>query len=325
MTAIAIFGTANAVTKRITEIGAENLIDGRNPISFCNVLFVGNLCALILLSVIYQKQWRWETLKKINKKSWLAMTFVAIIGAAIVPTMIFSALAITAVNNVVLIGQIDTPLVLFLSVLFLSAKVNRWVIAGAILAFFGVSLTVLLQPSGGTEMTGLMIGRGEVLVLVAAVLKAFNNLITKITLEDIPLGIFSTFRMMIGTIAFFIATNVLYGPHHFMDVATPFLWRWMFIYSGIIVVGGQLLWLSGLKLSTASEVSLATAFNPLVGVLAAYFVLGDAPTTAQYIGGVVILIGIAFNQVGVQKINAMKNIAPPTQTEMSESVPFKGV
>ena len=39
LAAIAIFGAANAVTRKITEIGAANLIDGRNPISFCNVLF----------------------------------------------------------------------------------------------------------------------------------------------------------------------------------------------------------------------------------------------------------------------------------------------
>ena len=48
LTAIIIFAAGSPVTRKLIEIGANNLVDGRNPISFCNVLFVGNLCALLL-------------------------------------------------------------------------------------------------------------------------------------------------------------------------------------------------------------------------------------------------------------------------------------
>ncbi|MGJ3252049.1 MAG: EamA family transporter, partial [Elainellaceae cyanobacterium] len=47
--AVLIFAAANSVTRKLTELGAQYLVEGRNPISFCNVLFVGNLCALIAL------------------------------------------------------------------------------------------------------------------------------------------------------------------------------------------------------------------------------------------------------------------------------------
>ena len=123
--AIAIFGAANAVTRKLTELGAMNLIDERNPISFCNVLFVGNLCALILLAITYGREWRKPALQKINWQDWLSMAVVAILGAAIVPTLIFTALEITPVNNVILISQIDTPLVLALSVWVLGDRVNK--------------------------------------------------------------------------------------------------------------------------------------------------------------------------------------------------------
>ena len=112
-----------------------------------------------------------------------------------------------------------------------------------------------------------------------------------------------------------------------MDVTAPFLWRWMLIYSAIIVVGGQLAWFTGLKLSSASEVSLATAFNPIVGVLAAYLILGAAPTAAQYIGGTVILGGIVLNQIGLTRLRqeeAAKYI-PPNDKEMNEAIAFKGI
>jgi hypothetical protein len=35
---VTIFAAANSVTRRLNELGKENLIEGRNPISFCNVL-----------------------------------------------------------------------------------------------------------------------------------------------------------------------------------------------------------------------------------------------------------------------------------------------
>ena len=325
--AIVIFGAANAITRKLTELGASNLIDGRNPVSFCNVLFIGNLIAFILLLIIYQRQWRWQNLKQISFKSWLVLTLVAVLGTVIVPTLIFTALAITNVNNVVLIGQIDTPLVLALSVWLLKSRVNKWVIWGAIISFIGVTLTVLLRSpeAGESSVMSMTLGRGELLTIIAAIFKAVANLISKVSLREIPLGIFSVFRMFLGTIIFFVLASWLYGMEHFIDVASPFLWQWMLLYSAVIVVGGQLLWFSGLKLSSASEVSLATAFNPIAGILAAYFILGEAPTIAQYIGGTIILLGIAFNQIGVLHLNKKVTTPQPTALDMDSKVTFKGI
>ena len=334
--AIAIFGAANAVTRKLTEIGAENLIDGRNPISFCNVLFVGNLCALALLVPIYWQQLHPNMLRQISRKQWLSMAVVAVLGAAAVPTLVFTALALTEVNNVVLVGQLDTPIVLALSVLLLGERVNKWVVAGAAIAFVGVGLTVFLQPADSNSISmgmGLSIGRGELLTLIAAVLKAVANVFSKTSLQDIPLGIFSVFRMVVGTIAFFAATLVLYGTEHFADVRTPFLWQWMLGYAAIIVVMGQLLWFSGLKRSSASEISLAAAFNPLVGILAAFFILGEAPTGAQYIGGAAIFAGITLNQIGIgqlaregeQLAKEGEKLEERKILEMGEKILFKGI
>lgn len=99
----------------------------------------------------------------------------------------------------------------------------------------------------------------------------------------------------------------------------------MLLYSAVIVVGGQLAWFTGLKLSTASEISLATAFTPIAGVLAAYLILAEVPTFAQYVGGAVIIVGIVLNQVGVQRLNRTKPAPPPPLAVMSEKVMYKGI
>ncbi|MGF1489824.1 MAG: DMT family transporter [Prochloraceae cyanobacterium] len=330
LTAIIIFAAASAVTRKLTEIGANNLIDGRNPISFCNVLFVGNLCALIFLLLIYGKDLNRSAFKKLSFTDWLAIIGVAILAGALAPGLIFTALDITTVNNVVLIGRIEPPIVLGLSVLLLKEKVNIWIVSGAFISFVGVVLTVLLQEPENVEnmMMEVMqsqVGLGEFLAAGGAIALAISTIISKVKLKAIPLSIFSIFRTAIGTVVFFLVVIILFEPSHFIDVFSPLLWQWMIFYSVVIVVGGQLSWFQGLKRTGAADVSLASSFSPIAGVLAAYFLLGEAPTTAQYIGGSVIIIGIVFNQIGVTKLAQNKAMPEVTEKEMDLELGYKGI
>jgi drug/metabolite transporter (DMT)-like permease len=300
--AILIFGASSAVTRKLTQIGAQHFIDGRNPISLCNVLFVGNLCALIILLLVYGKQLNKETFQQLSKKDWFALTIIAILSGAIVPGLVFQALAITGVNNIILIGRLEPPLTMAVSVWLLRERVNRWDIMGALTASVGIILTIFLQEPGAKmmNMAGTGVGLGEILAAVAAIISVVSTIIIKKYLSDISLGIFSIFRTAVGTVIFFFIALILYGKDHFMDVFSPFLWKWMLVYGAVIVVLGQLFWLKGLRNSTVSATSIANSFTPIVGILAAYLVLGEAPTLAQYIGGSLILFGIFISQIGIR-------------------------
>ena len=322
--AVLIFAAANSVTRRLTELGANNLIDGRNPISFCNVLFVGNLCALVALIAIYGREWNPSSLSRLKLSDWLSLVAVAALSGALAPSLFFFALERTAVNNVVLIGRIEPPITLALSVLILRARVNSQIVLGAVLAFVGVILTILLQPADESVMAmgGFDLGQGELMTAVAAIALAISNIISKIKLDRIPLGIFTIFRTAVGTLIFFSLTVQLYGSEHFVDAFAPILWGWMLIYGAIIVVGGQLAWFRGLKATTAADVSLANSISPIAGIGFAFLILGEVPTMAHYIGGSVIIIGILLNQMGVARLNqATKSNA----TKMMEEVGFKGI
>ncbi len=299
--AMLIFAASGAVTRKLTEIGAEHFIGNRNPISLCNVLFVGNLCALILLILIYGRQWNKATLKQLSRKDWVSLTVVAILSGALAPGLVFQALALTGVNNVILVGRLEPPLTLALSVWFLRERVNIWGFIGAIAAFVGVILTIILQPPGEgmMNMGSFGLGLGEILAVAGSVAIAASTIIGKKYLSQIPLGIYSIFRTALGTVIFFFIALVLYGSDHFADAFSPFLWQWMFLYGGLIVVVGQSFWIKGLKTATVSMVSLVSSFSPIAGILAAYLILGEAPTRPQYIGGSLILVGISLSQVGI--------------------------
>ena len=87
----------------------------------------------------------------------------------------------------------------------------------------------------------------QLMVALAAISQAISNTVSKVSLSQIPLGIFSIFRVAVGTVVFFAVVIKLFGIGHFTDVFAPILWQWMLIYGLVIVVGGQLSWFQGLK------------------------------------------------------------------------------
>ena len=330
--AVLIFGASSAVTRKITEIGAQHFVGGQNPISLCNVLFVGNLCALLVLVIIHRQQWHLTKLQQRSGKEWRSLILVAILSGALAPGLIFQALALTQVTNVVLVSRLEPPLTLALSIWLLGERVNTWEAMGAIAAFTGVGLTIFLQPVSEAmmQMGGFHIGVGEWLAAVGAIVLAVSTILGKKRLSKVPLGLYSIVRTGLGTVIFFILALVLYGHNHFMGVLSPFLWQWMLLYGVIIVVVGQSFWLTGLRASSVSTASIVGSFSPIVGIVAAYLVLGEVPTQAQYMGGSVLLLGLLLSQIGLNRRMARQLAMPqaeslPSEQAIETSMGFKGI
>ena len=326
---IIVFGAASSIVRILAELGAQHAINGRNVISFCNLLFAGNVCAVVVLFAVHHKQWTLENLRKLTTSDWFYLFVLAMLANCLAPSMFFLAIENTMVTSVVLVSQIEPPLLLFLAWLIFKDSVGKWSFIGSIICFIGVAIAALLQP----HSDNLMLGRGEIYAALAAITYAGSTVIAKLRLTNIPLGIFSVFRSAVGTVAFFIIATYLFGPVHFIDITSPFLWKWMLVYGGIIIVTGQLAWDTGMRKSRSIDVSLATSFAPVAGVLAAFLILGEQPTQAQYIGGAVLLVGIAICFYAIYQQQTAEMLEPTT-TSKDEAVPrldaecrtgFKGV
>jgi drug/metabolite transporter (DMT)-like permease len=299
---ILVFAASSSIVRILSDLGAMNPIDGRNAITFCNLLFAGNACALAVLYAIYHRQWTLQTLRRLSRSDWLNLLLLSLLTSCIAPWFFFIAIENTMVTSVVLVSQIETPLLLVLSWLVFKDRIGPWAIVGAALSLSGVALTVLLQ----TPSDGLMIGKGELSAAGAAVVYALSTIIARPLLKHIPIGIFSV-----------------------QDVASPFLWQWMLVYGGIIVVGGQLAWFTGLKSARSIDISLATSATPIAGVLGAYLILGEQPMTAHYVGGAVLMIGIAVGIVGSRRTAETASVetsgSAPSALAVECRVGFRGV
>jgi drug/metabolite transporter (DMT)-like permease len=329
--AMPIFGSSSAVTRKITEIGAQHSVGGHNPISYCNVLFTGNLCALLVLIAIHRHQWSRNTWRQISGREWIGLVVVAILSGALAPGLIFQALSLTPVTNVLLLGRMEPPLTLALSIWLLRERLNRWEVLGSIVAFTGVVLTIVLQTdrSNMTPVAGFQLGLGELMAVLGAICLSISTIVTKKHLGNVPLGISNTVRTGLGTIVYFWFAISMFGIDHFMDVLSPFLWQWMLLYGTVIVAIGQSLWNAGLHASSIATASLIGSFAPIVGILAAYLILGEVPTRAQYIGGIIILIGLFLGQVGInartERLNRMGVNSIETEQEIEGKIGFKGI
>lgn len=329
-TAVIIGAASSSVTRKIIEIGEQHLVNGRNPISLCNVLFVGNICAFAVMLPIFYQQLTPRMLKQFTRRDWISLVFISILSGAIAPGLIFAALDNTNVTNVVLIGRLEPPIGLALSVWLLRSRVNAWTVAGSLTCFAGVATTALLSNSGEkiAMMGGLFdLGKGELQVAIAALILAASGVLSKLRLKKIPLGFFSLFRTAIGTIVFFILANSLYGSEHFAEAFSPFLWQWMLIYGAVIVAAGQLCWFTALKNTTSAQTTLANSVNPLAAIFIAYLIIQELPTMAQYLGGGIILIGIILSAIG--SLHQAKTSRKPTRLTpgkaMEMMVGFRGI
>jgi len=325
--AVLIFAASNSVTRIVTDIGQHNLIHGRNPISLCNVLFIGNICALAFMIPLFYRDWTPKVLKSLTRKDWISLTITSVLTGAIAPALTITAIGNTNIANIVLIGRIEPILTLILSVWLTKLRVDGWTIAGSLVSFAGVVVAVLLGGSGKMmTMAGFQIGNGEIFVAIAAVIASISTINGKLQLQSIPLGIFTIYRNIVGTVLFFLLANTLYGIEHFADAFSPLLWQWMILYALVIVVIARLCWLTGLKKATPTELNLANLLNPILTIFMAYLILKQVPTFAQYCGLSLLIVGVILSFIGNLYQEKLKQANRPTDLDKMEmAIGFKGV
>ena len=83
---ILVFGAAGSVIRILSDLGAQHPIEGRNAISFCNLLFAGNACALAVLYAVHHKRWTLENLRRLSWQEWCGLFVIAFMANAIAPT-----------------------------------------------------------------------------------------------------------------------------------------------------------------------------------------------------------------------------------------------
>lgn len=269
------------------------------PISFCNILFVGNLCAAIVVG-------SWFGFGNIVQEV-RSMDFKAIVGlfitgclATLLATLIFIGLQDTSVTNAVLLGRFGPVLYALAGALLLGKTLTRFEWFGFSLILVGVFAIVL-------KTNDFQINQGDLLILASGIVFAGSSLITKYMFKrqaNLGVSIFS--RNFISSIIFFTIAMQLFGPHHFADAFSGRLWIIMSVYALIVIVLSQFLWYSALEQLDAQTVGRLTVTSPIFGVIYAFFLNGEKPTQIQVLAFVIIIGGVVITGFGKKKTNESK-------------------
>ena len=304
--AVLISAASNSIVAKLHNLGECHLAsDGQNPISFCNIFFTGSVVAFFTLLLTHPGEAKPAKMRGFSRKDWILTLVSGALAGAIAPIMFFKALAETAVTNVVLVQTIEIPMVLVLAWLLRGEKSTPTAILGATVAFAGVILTSILGHAGPIHLM-----RGDVLTIAGTFSGVLATQLSRDVLQRMSPILYGILRNGLGSILFALIVLKFYGPGHFDDVFSPYLLEWTLVYGSIVVVGGQLTWLMGVKSAKASDIALAVAFTPVAGVFFAYLLLGEKPAWGQWVGGVVIMAGVALHLFGERKDPKPEGLEP---------------
>ena len=161
---------------------------------------VKNVAVALLIVAIVLATGEWKKIAKLSKKELRYLLLIGIIGGSLPFYLYFTGLSQTPAVNAAIIHKTLVFWVMLMAIPFLKEKVSRWQILGVLMLFAGNALV------GGFK--GFKFSQGELMLLIATVLWAVENIIAKKVLTTVSPNIVTAFRMGLGSIVLMSATII---------------------------------------------------------------------------------------------------------------------
>lgn len=289
-----IYAASNSIATALVEIGADNPVaGGRNAITFQNLLLLGSVISILPIAVLFRGDWTRANLRRLRRADWVLLTVSAVLSSAVTPGLFFFALEQSSVTNVVLVSRIEPPLFLLAAWLFLKERLVPRVMLAGLIALAGALVMIALRETGKHCVFDI----GEIAAALATLSYVASAIVARRALRQIPMGIFSLYRAVVGTAIYFLMISAIQGPDQFRDILAPVMLKWVWLYAVPVIVVGQIVWFFALKYARSSDVSLATSFSPLAGILFAMILLGEDPGSGFLPGAALIMLAIFVAQM----------------------------
>ena len=256
-------------------------------------ILVGLLLVCILIA--FRKLPKVLALRKVDSVRLLA---VAVVGGAVPFYLFFTGLSQVPAVNAAIIQKSLVVWVAVLALPLLKEKLSLPGILAVVLLFFGNTFI------GG--FGGFTFSIGELMILVATLLWAVENIIAKRALRDIDVDIVSAARMGLGSIILLGALFVT-NPTSVMQItqfdSTQMVWL---ATTTLLLVGYVFTWYRALTLAPATTVTAILVFSTVItNALSALFVT-HTWTPAMGIQVLLISVGVLMAYVSARKYSAQK-------------------
>ncbi len=241
--------------------------------------------AILGIAVGLRRQFTWPA-----KKEWSYFALLGFLGITFHQWLQSNGLETSEAGTTAWIVS-TTPVFMALLGWFLLKERLGWIkTLGILLAFCGV-LVVVSKGDFGSVSIGRFGAPGDKLILVSAVNWAAFSALSRRGLKSHPASLMMFYVMSFG----WLFTSLLFlSTKGFFEIGNLTFNGWMgVIFLGIFCSGlAYIAWYDALKALATAQTGVFLYIEPLVAVVVAFLVLGEAITPASVIGGAVILFGV---------------------------------
>jgi len=284
------------------QLGSTRLVDGHNPINFCNGLLLGNLFGLTTLLSIRltlnhksdpEKTWAWRDGLRV---------LIPVACGALLEAGILIALSRVDAIQVALVLTMTSIVLMVLEAL----EKRRWPRA---LATLGLVLVLIATCFIGAFETGeqadaTMAVMGSSLIpnidwvnnILLIGLLGLNVLYYKKSsplAEELGELSFGIWQASLQSLIFFAWATSTFGLAHLYDLRSPFLWQVMLLYGAVLSTAYTLLESAALAKAGPLMVSLFEGLLPFLSALFAWLLLKQSFTAPLVLATIVVCLGIA--------------------------------
>ncbi|MEC3607252.1 DMT family transporter [Bacillus glycinifermentans] len=250
------------------------------PLELVWMRYAVAIIALLIIGFVKKLSWR------IRRHDILLIITIGIIGntISIVTQEIGTSLS-SAQMGAIITSSTPAFMVIFARLL-LKERLNLQKGISVALATIGV---LLIVGNGQIDMSNQL---GGLSLLIAALTWALMSVLLKRVPSDYSPIVVTTYSILVAIIILTPFVWVNADEIHFSQLTHPTIWGGL-LYLGIISTAcAFILWNRGLQLLNASSGGLFFFFQPLVGTLLGWILLGESLGGTFWIGSILILIGV---------------------------------
>ncbi|MGG2093894.1 DMT family transporter [Bacillus sp. S13(2024)] len=194
----------------------------------------------------------------------------------------------TGIEGAVISGTSSFFQIVLAHFLYKDDSLNMRKIVGVSIGFCGVILVNI--PKGNMD---LHFGIGELLLLAAAMLYSYGNILAKEGSKTMDVGYMTAYQMIIGSLGLLFIGILQDG---FMPFTFHMQTLLMLLYLSFLSAAGFCIWNTVMKYNKVGKVSMYMFFIPVFGVILSSLILGEAIHSF-------VLFGLACVATGIIVVN----------------------
>jgi drug/metabolite transporter (DMT)-like permease len=229
---------------------------------------------------------------KIIKKNFYSILLMSVTSISVFNSVVYYSLNFTQVLNGALMISIIPVLIVFISFLFKTEKINTDQIFGLILSIIGVAIIVTRLDF--TKLINLDLNKGDLWLLVAMLSWAIYSTMLRTHKTELQYLSFMTVIVSIGLI--FLFPQFLFELNNYQvikfNIPVILITSYVVFFAGI---GSYVLWNKAVVIVGPNKAGIFLHLMPVFSSFMAIFLLNEELMNFHIIGSIIIITGIYFS------------------------------